>query len=499
MAHSEDWLAQIPFENSYAQLPERFFERRRPDPVRNPSLIKVNSALACFLGLRPEDLASPSGVSVLAGSRLPETADPIAMAYAGHQFGGFVPQLGDGRAVLLGEVRGQDDRLYDVQLKGSGRTAFSRMGDGRAGIGPVLREYIVSEAMFALGVPTTRSLAAVRTGQTVLRERPIPGAILTRVSRGHIRVGTFQYFAAQGDIEALQTLREYVVGRLYPDAIDAENAAVALLEKVVERQAQLISHWMLIGFIHGVMNTDNMSVAGETIDYGPCAFMEAYEPGKVYSSIDQMGRYAYGNQPAIGHWNLVQLAQSLLPLFDPDMERAVSIAQDVIDRYPDQFEDYLTRGLRKKLGLLEEEPGDRSLAQALLDEMAKHGADFTNTFRDLSLVGNAADMARASTGSLFADPLAATEWLDRYRARLSQEGTSHAERANMLAQVNPVYIPRNHLIEEAISAAEAGPDLRPFEKLVEVLAMPFEHRSGLERYALPAKPEEQVLQTYCGT
>ncbi|MTI00156.1 YdiU family protein [Roseibium sp. RKSG952] len=491
---------KIAFDNSYARLPEGFFELRAPTPVEDPSLIKVNHALAEVLGLNPDDLETAQGVSLLAGNHVPESAAPLAMAYAGHQFGNFVPQLGDGRAILLGEIVGTDGIRRDIQLKGSGRTAFSRMGDGRAGVGPVLREYIVSEAMHALAIPTTRSLAAVRTGEAVMRERPMPGAVLTRVSQSHLRVGTFQYFAARGNTDALKVLTDYAIDRLFPEAAEADQPAAAFFERVLGGQATLIAKWMLAGFIHGVMNTDNTSIAGETIDYGPCAFMEAYHPGTVFSSIDRNGRYAFGNQPAIAHWNLVQLVQCLLPLLHSDPDKAIAQAQSMVDTYPDLFEQALAAEFRRKLGLATKESGDRDLGQGLLDLMAHKQADFTLTFRGLAeLVGTGAP-AQAKAGELFfKDPEVIEGWVERYQSRLERDPLSSEDRAARLRAVNPLYMPRNHLLEDVIRSAEDGADFEPFETLMSVLADPFTERAGLERFARPAKPEERVLQTFCGT
>lgn len=373
----------IAFDNSYGRLPERFFARLPPTPVAAPRLIKLNIELARRLALDPDALASPQGVAYLAGNKVPDNADPLAMAYAGHQFGGFVPQLGDGRALLIGEVVDRDGARFDIQLKGSGPTPFSRRGDGRAALGPVLREYILSEAMAALGVPTTRSLAAVATGETVWRETPLPGAVLTRIASSHIRIGTFQYFAARGDEEGVRCLADYVIARHYPEAREAANPYLALFERIVSRQAELIAKWLLVGFIHGVMNTDNMSVAGETIDYGPCAFIDEYHPAKVFSSIDETGRYAYGNQPRIAQWNLARLAETLLPLLAEEQDAAIKDAQDALSGFAAQFEAAYAAGLRRKLGLLRPQPDDIALAQDLLDRMARHAADFTLTFRRL--------------------------------------------------------------------------------------------------------------------
>jgi serine/tyrosine/threonine adenylyltransferase len=368
------------FDNSYARLPDRFFALLPPTPVVAPRLVRLNEKLAWHLRLDPGKLAAPEGVEILAGNRVPKRGEPLAMAYAGHQFGTFVPQLGDGRAILLGEVIDRDGVRRDIQLKGSGPTPFSRRGDGRAALGPVLREYIVSEAMAVLGIPTTRALAAVTTGEPVWREKPLPGAVLTRIASSHIRIGTFQFFAARGDLDAVRRLADHVIARHYPEAVDAANRYRTLLDLVISRQAALIAKWQLVGFIHGVMNTDNMSIAGETIDYGPCAFIDVYHPETVYSSIDKIGRYAYGNQPRIAQWNLARLAEAFLPLLAEDEDAAVKEAQKAIDAFAAGFETAYAAGLSRKLGLFRPRPDDLSLAQDLLERMAHNGADFTLLF-----------------------------------------------------------------------------------------------------------------------
>jgi uncharacterized protein YdiU (UPF0061 family) len=490
--------ARYHFDNTYARLPERFHARLDPTPVAAPRLVRVNVALAERLGLDAESLASPDGVLEFAGNRVPDGAEPLAAAYAGHQFGHFVPQLGDGRAMLLGEVVAPDGARFDIQLKGSGRTRFSRGGDGRAALGPVLREYIVSEAMAALGVPTTRALAAVSTGEPVYRETMLPGAILTRVASSHIRVGTFQYFAARGDTEAVRQLADYVIARHYPDAAAAENPYRALLDAVIARQATLVAHWLLIGFIHGVMNTDNCSVSGETIDYGPCAFMDAYDPATVFSSIDQHGRYAYGNQPRIAVWNLARLAETLLPLLAADQEKAVEIAQETLAAFSARFEAAYFGGLRRKIGLANEQDGDVTLVNDLLKVMAENAADFTLTFRGLAEAAfdSAADGA---VRALFTDPAGFDLWAPRWRWRLGEEARDPASIRDAMRTTNPAYIPRNHLVEAALNAATERDDLVPFEQLLEVLSRPFDERAEFARYSLPAAPEERVLQTFCGT
>jgi serine/tyrosine/threonine adenylyltransferase len=489
------------FENTYARLPQHFYARLNPTPVAAPRLIKLNLELARNLGLDPDALASARGVEILAGNLVAGGAEPLAQAYAGHQFGHFVPQLGDGRTNLLGEVLGGDGVRYDIQLKGSGPTPFSRGGDGRAALGPVLREYIVSEAMAALGVPTTRALAAVTTGERVLRETAFPGAVLTRVAASHLRVGTFQYFAAQGDTEGTRRLADYAIARHYPEAAQAKQPYRALLDGVVARQARLIAQWMLLGFIHGVMNTDNTSISGETIDYGPCAFMEAYDPVKVFSSIDHYGRYAYGNQPRATLWNLTRLAEALLPVLEQEEgngEAALASAKESLARFAPQFEAAHTAGLRRKLGLFTEREGDAALAQDLLMRMAANRADFTLTFRRL---GDAVTGAGGDEGVrvLFADPDAYDSWAAGWRLRLEEEPVPGQARAAAMRMASPAFIPRNHVVEAALDAAVGRQDFQPFEELLDVVSRPYEDRPGLERYATPARPEECVLQTFCGT
>jgi uncharacterized protein YdiU (UPF0061 family) len=487
------------FENTYARLPERFYARLDPTPVAAPRLVKLNVELARNLGLDPDALASARGVEILAGNRVAEGAEPLALAYAGHQFGQFVPQLGDGRANLLGEVLGRDGVRYDIQLKGSGPTPFSRGGDGRAALGPVLREYIVSEAMAALGVPTTRALAAVTTGERVLRETVLPGAVLTRVAASHLRVGSFQYFAARGDTEGTRRLADYAIARHYPEAAHVKQPYRALLDGVIARQARLVAQWMLLGFIHGVMNTDNTSISGETIDYGPCAFMEAYDPAKVFSSIDHYGRYAYGNQAPAAHWNLVRLAEALLPVLEQEAgseEAALASANEALAAFEPQFEAVRAAGLRRKLGLFTERAGDAALAQDLLDRMAAHRADFTLTFRRLCAAGPEGD---EGVRTLFADPCAFDAWAAAWRRRLEEEPVSGQERAAAMRAANPAFIPRNHMVEAALDAATARQDFQPFAELLDVVSRPYEDRPELERYATPARPEECVRQTFCGT
>ena len=487
----------FPFENSYARLPDRFFSRVDPTPVSAPHLIKINRGLAGQLGLDADWLGGPEGVQMLSGQSLPGSAQPIALAYAGHQFGNFVPQLGDGRAVLLGEVLDKDGRRFDIQLKGSGPTKFSRRGDGRAALGPVLREYVVSEAMAALGIRTTRALAAVLTGDTVVRETLLPGAVLTRVASSHIRVGTFQFFAAREDTDGLRVLADYVIDRHYPQARDAERPYRALLDSVVAAQAELIARWLLVGFIHGVMNTDNCSIAGETIDFGPCAFMDTYDPAMVFSSIDQAGRYAYANQPRIGHWNVTRLAEAMLPLLAEGQDAAIADAQNALEAFAPRFEQVFQSGLRRKLGLFSEHEADLALATSLLALMSENLVDFTLFFRRLGEVADGADDEQLR--SLFVDPTACDRWLSGWRDRLAVEPGEAATRCDAMRRVNPAFIPRNHRIEAMIAAAVERQDFAPFEELIQVLSRPFEDQPEFAHYAEPPAVHERVLQTFCGT
>ena len=487
------------FDNSYARLPEHFFARLSPTPVADPRLVEVNDALAGQLGLDPALLRSPEGIEILCGNKLPADAEPLAMAYAGFQFGGWAPQLGDGRAILLGEVTDETGQRRDVQLKGSGRTPFSRNGDGRAVLGPVLREYLVSEAMQALGIPTTRALAAVTTGEEVRRERALPGAVLTRVASSHIRVGTFQFFAARQDTDALRQLADHAIDRHYPDAGQSERPYLALLEAVIDAQALLVASWKLIGFIHGVMNTDNTSISGETIDYGPCAFMDTYHPGTVFSSIDHQGRYAYANQAPIAHWNLAGLAQTLIPILDSDNKKSLEFAQQAIDTFPAKFEAAYNDGASKKLGLETTETDDITLMTDLLDVMADQHADFTLVFRRLSGLDVESGPADDTVRELFDDPSAFDSWARRWRARLKQQVSDNQQRRQRMASVNPAYIPRNHRVEEVIRAAEDRGDLAPFYRLHEVLRHPYDEQPEHNYFQTPPRPEEVVRATFCGT
>jgi uncharacterized protein YdiU (UPF0061 family) len=488
---------QLGFEHTYAALPARFHAAVAPTAVADPKLVIFNRPLAAELGL-DVGAVEREAAALFSGNRPPADAKPIAMAYAGHQFGSFVPRLGDGRAILLGELRGRDGVLRDVQLKGSGLTPFSRTADGRAALGPMLREYLISEAMHALRIPTTRSLAVVTTGERVHREDALPGAVLTRVAASHVRVGTFEYFAARRDVDGVRELLDYVIARHFPALRDAEVPALAVLKAVCERQAALISQWMSVAFIHGVMNTDNMAISGETIDYGPCAFMEQYNPRTVFSSIDHNGRYAYANQPAIAQWNLARFADALLPLIDVSTEKAVPLATAVIESFMETFDARFLECMRKKIGLASAEEGDTELIRRLLSLMQGAGADFTLTFRKLS-VSAGTSAGDDAFRQLFSAPSGVEEWLRDWRERLARDSQSEVERAASMRQVNPAYIPRNHRVEAALEAASARGDFEPFRRLLAVLQKPFEEQPGAEAYELPAAPEERVVNTFCGT
>ena len=482
----------------YASLPERFFARVPPTHVAAPRLIKLNEALASDLGLDLSALDAPALAQFFSGNVLPQGSVPIAMAYAGHQFGHFVAQLGDGRAILIGEKRDRSGVLRDIQLKGCGRTPYSRSGDGRAALGPVLREYLVSEAMHALGIPATRSLAAVGTGESVQRETLLPGAIVTRVAASHVRVGTFEYFAARGDVAGTKILADYVIDRHYPQCTHEAAPYLALLEQVVSRQAALIAGWMNVGFIHGVMNTDNMAVSGETIDFGPCAFMDTFDPATVFSSIDERGRYAYANQPNAALWNLARFAETLLPLIDADTQRAIGAATQVIATFETHFNDCWLDGMRRKLGLSTSEQGDRQLAEDLLQAMQRKQADFTLSFRALCAA------ARDPHGdgpvrSYFIQTADYDAWAQRWRVRTGREAMTPESRAELMQAANPAYIPRNHRVEQMIVAAVERGDFAPFEELSQVLAAPYAARAAFAAYASPPQPQERVLQTFCGT
>jgi uncharacterized protein YdiU (UPF0061 family) len=458
----------------------------------------VNGALARELGLDSKQLDTAEAIVFFAGNRVPPGSEPLAMAYAGHQFGGFVPQLGDGRAILLGEIIDSRGLRRDIQLKGAGPTPFSRRGDGRAALGPVLREYLVSEAMAALGIPTTRALAAVTTGEMVLRETALPGAVLTRVAASHIRVGTFEFFASRRDVDAIRALADHVIGRHYPEAAEAANPYRSLLELVIQRQAELVAQWLLVGFIHGVMNTDNTSIAGETIDYGPCAFMDVYDPAAVYSSIDEMGRYAYANQPRISQWNLARFAEALLPLLAVDKDEALNDARQAIEEFTARFETAYLAGLRRKLGLMQSRGDDLALGQDLLERMARNKADFTLTFRGLCDAA-AGVQGEAAVRNLFEDPTAYDAWAGIWRHRLAQEGGDPEARRALMRNANPAFIPRNHRVEEAIAAAVGHGNFQPFETLLAILSQPYEDQPAFRAYGEPPRPEQIVRQTFCGT
>lgn len=489
----------LPFDNSYARLPESFYAFISPTPVKHPELIQLNHALVDGLGLDFSGQEHRQLAQIFSGNELPEGSQPLAMAYSGHQFGNLNPHMGDGRAILLGEVIAHDSLRYDIQLKGPGRTPYSRNGDGRAALGPVLREYLLSESMHILGVPTTRALAAVTTGEAIRRERMLPGAIITRVSRSFVRVGTFQYFAIRGDIAGTKTLADYIIERLYPALSEAENPYLALLEKVIDQQAKLIAHWMQLGFIHGVMNTDNMSISGETIDYGPCAFIDEYHPAKVFSSIDHRGRYAYQNQPAAGHWDLCRLAEALAPLLDDDNDKAAEKAQEAINAFPTRYDHYWLNGMAGKLGLTHATENDRELINNLLDTMAENQADFTLTFYHLSNALADSTQNDPPIRELFTQPEAFDQWAEQWRDRLITEPASDTERQSLMHAINPLYIPRNHLVEAVIRAAEDHQDFQPFHELMDVLKHPYTPQAGKANYALPPKQNQVVHRTFCGT
>jgi uncharacterized protein YdiU (UPF0061 family) len=476
------------FDNTYARLPEAFFARVNPTPVKEPRWIALNHDLARLLGIDPTQLESTEGLAYLSGNAVPPGAEPIATAYSGHQFGGFSPRLGDGRAILLGEVIGIDGVRRDIQLKGSGPTPFSRRGDGRSALGPVMREYLVSEAMAALGIPTTRALAAIWSGDTVFRETAEPGGVFTRVGQSHLRIGTVEYFSSRGELEHLAILVRYAVERHYPESAGKENLALALLEGVIERQAALVARWMGLGFIHGVMNTDNMSLSGETIDYGPCAFMDDYHPAQKFSFIDEQGRYAYANQPGIAHWNLTRLAEALLPLLAEKEEKALELAQDALGRFPELFQAAWREVFAAKLGVANLEDG---LVESLLDEMAKQAVDFTLVFRRLTEVAAGGDESEFL--ALFPRPEPIHKWLGLWRKSLGD----HQDKERM-RRANPIYIPRNHRIEEVIQAGRLG-DFEPFNRLHRVLSRPCEEQEESAEYERPPRSHEVVRATFCGT
>lgn len=480
---------QIPFDNTYLTLPERCFARQTPTPAPAPELIRINTQLATQLRIDPAQLASPDGLAALSGNRLPEGAEPIAQAYAGHQFGHFVPQLGDGRAILLGEVIDRHGKRYDIQLKGAGQTPFSRNGDGKSALGPVLREYIVSEAMAALGVPTTRALSAVSTGENVWRpEGELPGGIFTRVASSHLRVGTFQYFYARNDTEALKALADYTIARHYPEAAQAERPYQALLQSVADAQARLIPQWLSLGFIHGVMNTDNTALSGETIDFGPCAFMDEFHPEKVFSSIDTQGRYAWGNQGNIALWNLTRFAETLLPLLHSDPAKAQPLAETTLKTFPTTFQDQYQKRFQAKLGLAPDTPAET--ISETLQLLANQAIDFTQFFRYLTRVASGEPCDQLE--SLFPDTAPLQTWLKTWQQHLAPEAPA------LMAAANPILIPRNHRIEETIQSAYRG-DYAPFHRLVKALARPYDEQAEYPDLENAPTDSERVRQTFCGT
>jgi uncharacterized protein YdiU (UPF0061 family) len=495
-AHNNSAAAGFAFDNTYARELEGFYVPWKAAQVARPRLVKLNRELAEELALDAGALDSAEGARIFAGNQIPEGAAPLAQAYAGHQFGGFVRQLGDGRALLLGEVVDRNGHRRDIQLKGSGRTPFSRAGDGRAALGPVLREYLIGEAMHALGIPTTRALAAVLTGEPVFREGTLPGAVLTRVAASHIRVGTFQFFAARGEQAKVRRLADYVIDRHYRELKSRANPYLGLLERVCERQAALVAGWMHVGFIHGVMNTDNMAISGETIDYGPCAFMDHYDPATVFSSIDTHGRYAYANQPRIAQWNLARFAETLLPLIDPDRNQASACATELVNAFPEQYERHWLKGMRAKLGLTSEEEADLNLATEFLAAMDGDKVDHTLAFRYLA---DAALGKEEPLRALFGNPSAFDRWSKHWRARLAHEAVAPSVRAQAMRRANPAFIARNHRVEETLSAAVEREDYAPFETLLKILSRPFDDQPEFAAFAEPAPEAFGCYQTFCGT
>jgi uncharacterized protein YdiU (UPF0061 family) len=490
-------VPELRLDDSFARALPGLYEPWQAAAFPAPALLVLNDELAAELGVDPEGLRTPQGVAALAGQQLFDGSRPVAQAYAGHQFGGYSPRLGDGRALLLGEIVDPSGGRRDLHLKGSGRTPFARGGDGKAAVGPMLREYVISEAMYALGIPTTRSLAVVATGERIARETPLPGAVLARVAASHLRVGTFQYASASGDEELLPRLAAYAIERHHPHAMNAQNPYVAFYTAVVDAQAALVAQWMLVGFVHGVMNTDNMTISGETIDYGPCAFMDRYHPSTAFSSIDHGGRYAYGNQPRIAQWNLARLAETLLPFFADTQEDALAVATEVLQSFTDRFDGYWNSGMLAKLGLATA-PTDADLVGDLLAILHAQAVDFTSFFRSLSSMVRGAPSA---TRGLFGDVVAFDAWAHRWateRARDDRPPAERAELADAMDRVNPIYIPRNHLVEAALAAATEG-DMAPFHRLVEVVSRPFEQRPFLLEYSLPAAPDGAPYRTFCGT
>ena len=489
-------MYQIPFDNSYARLPENFYKKVLPKSPPKPTLIRVNTELASLMGIGVDWLHSSEGLAMLSGQKLPQGSNPLAMAYAGHQFGGWSPKLGDGRALLIGEVIGNDGIRRDIQLKGSGHTPFSRSGDGKSALGPVLREYIVSEAMAALGVPTTRALAAVTTGENVVRNALEPGGVFTRVAQSHVRIGTFQYFYARKDNDSLKILADYVIDRHYPEALNAGNPYAELLKLIAARQAELIAKWMSFGFIHGVMNTDNVQIAGETIDYGPCAFMDDFHPHKVFSSIDQYGRYAWGKQSEIGQWNLMRLADTLLPLIDDDLERAKIAAEEAIQHFNELFQISIFKKFSRKLGLLSDDERQNNLISLTFEVMTENEVDFTLFFRHLTKIysGCEVDPLRC----LFKNPSASEDWLKKWREYINLDWGDEQERLKVMQSYNPILIPRNHRIVEAIAAGEQG-DFKVFNRLVDAFRNPYEEQTQYVDLEQAPNDFEIVHETFCGT
>ena len=501
------------FDNTYANQLEGFYTEHHSSVVPAPNIIKVNTKLASQLGIDLHSLSEDEQTAIFSGNHTPEGASPLAQVYAGHQFGGFSQQLGDGRALLLGEVLDKNGSRFDIQLKGSGHTPYSRGGDGKSALGPVLREYIMSEAMYALGIPTTRALAAVTTGETVMRTELLPGGVFTRVAASHLRIGTFQYFAARQETDHVKKLADYAIKRHYPqikEKFDREttedskqeteqtnNLYLSFLAAICDAQASLVAQWMCLGFIHGVMNTDNMTISGETIDYGPCAFMDHYAADTVYSSIDRQGRYAYHNQPSIAQWNLARLAEALLPLFGEDTEQSIKLATEILESFPEQYTHYWLAIMRNKMGLQTEEENDLALANDLLASMEGQQVDYTLLFRQLANVLQGED---SSVYELFADASAFKTWAEQWKQRLHRDKLSTSESIELMNQVNPIYIPRNHKVEEAIEAAVAHEDYSKFERLIDTLSQPYLEQDDKEDYAQPASKEfEASFQTFCGT
>ena len=490
-------LGTVNFENTYSKLPKLFYQRINPKPVSAPKLIKLNHPLALQLGLDPLTVEQLD-TNFLAGNEIPKQSTPIAMVYAGHQFGNWVPRLGDGRAVLLGELIDQSGIRRDLQLKGSGPTLFSRMGDGRASLGPVIREYVVSEGMAALGIPTTRALAISTTGDMLVRETMEPGAILTRIASSHLRIGTFQYFYGQQDTKSLRLLADYAINRHYPNAGATANPYLELLDNVTKKTAEVISSWMLVGFIHGVMNTDNTSIAGETIDYGPCAFLDFFNPSKVYSSIDTMGRYAYNQQPAIGLWNLTRFAETILGIIGPDKEAAKNDAQSILEKYWGTFENHFHRGLCKKIGLPFKEE-NLKLAFELLDCMTEENGDFTITFRTLTKLLTSPDSGQNHLDEYLPDGDHFKNWAKRWLTKINLHTTSLDKAAHNMNKINPLFIPRNHQIQRAINFAVDVEDYQPMETLIDAISNPFEDNASLDYLTFPPQPSEEIKRTFCGT